>query len=162
MVAHHAHQALGGLAGDLFADETKNYLLTAQMTELMRKIGYTAIVRQNACPQQMAEVFYEMRGYTSLFKTKHNGLSRSRASQWDEFVIRTDGVWRKYSGNVAQQNKNDSVPIFPNRSLLRKSHFQPRETAGLTIGHGKQYNQESANIRIYPRCAPKGRHQEDL
>ncbi len=53
--------------GILFDDETKNYLRTAQMKEMMRQIGYTDIVMQNACLQQMAEVLYEMKDYAGLF-----------------------------------------------------------------------------------------------
>ncbi|MDO8803666.1 MAG: clostripain-related cysteine peptidase, partial [Elusimicrobiota bacterium] len=53
--------------GILFDDETKNYLRTAQMKEMMRQIGYTDIVMQNACLQQMAEVLYEMKDSAGLF-----------------------------------------------------------------------------------------------
>jgi hypothetical protein len=53
--------------GILFDDETKNYLRTAQMKEMMRQIGYTDIVMQNACLQQMAEVLYEMKDSVGLF-----------------------------------------------------------------------------------------------
>ncbi|OGS05167.1 MAG: hypothetical protein A3J70_00275 [Elusimicrobia bacterium RIFCSPHIGHO2_02_FULL_61_10] len=53
--------------GILFDDETKNYLRTAQMKEMMRQIGYTDIVMQNACLQQMAEVLYEMKDNVGLF-----------------------------------------------------------------------------------------------
>ncbi len=53
--------------GILFDDETKNYLRTAQMKEMMKQIGYTDIVMQNACLQQMAEVLYEMKDYAGLF-----------------------------------------------------------------------------------------------
>ena len=53
--------------GILFDDETKNYLRTAQMKEMMRQIGYTDIVMQNACLQQMAEVLYEMKDHVGLF-----------------------------------------------------------------------------------------------
>jgi len=53
--------------GILFDDETKNYLRTAQMKEMMRQIGYTDILMQNACLQQMAEVLYEMKDNVGLF-----------------------------------------------------------------------------------------------
>lgn len=56
-----------GNKGILFDDETKNYLRTAQMKEMMRQIGYTDIVMQNACLQQMAEVLYEMKDSVGLF-----------------------------------------------------------------------------------------------
>lgn len=57
----------GAAKGILFDDETKNYLRTAQMKEMMRQIGYTDIVMQNACLQQMAEVLYEMKDSVGLF-----------------------------------------------------------------------------------------------
>jgi len=53
--------------GILFDDETKNYVRTAQMGEMMKQIGYVDILMQNACLQQMAEVLYEMKDYTGLF-----------------------------------------------------------------------------------------------
>jgi hypothetical protein len=53
--------------GILFDDETKNYLRTAQMKEMMRQIGYTDVFMQNACLQQMAEVLYEMKDSVGLF-----------------------------------------------------------------------------------------------
>ncbi len=53
--------------GILFDDETKNYVRTAQLGEMMRQIGYVDILMQNACLQQMAEVLYEMKDYVGLF-----------------------------------------------------------------------------------------------
>jgi len=53
--------------GILFDDETKNYVRTRQMGEMMRQIGYVDVLMQNACLQQMAEVLYEMKDYAGLF-----------------------------------------------------------------------------------------------
>ncbi len=53
--------------GILFDDETKNYVRTAQLGEMMRQAGYVDVLMQNACLQQMAEVLYEMKDYTGLF-----------------------------------------------------------------------------------------------
>ena len=53
--------------GILFDDETKNYVRTAQMGEMMRQAGYVDIVMQNACLMQMSEVLYEMKDYAGLF-----------------------------------------------------------------------------------------------
>ncbi len=53
--------------GILFDDETKNYVRTRQMGEMMRQIGYVDVLMQNACMQQMAEVLYEMKDYAGLF-----------------------------------------------------------------------------------------------
>jgi hypothetical protein len=53
--------------GILFDDETKNYVRTRQMGDMMKMAGYVDIVMQNACLQQMAEVLYEMKDYTGLF-----------------------------------------------------------------------------------------------
>lgn len=64
-----AHTAGTGTSakGILFDDETKNYVRTKQMGEMMRQAGYVDIVMQNACLQQMAEVLYEMKDYAGLF-----------------------------------------------------------------------------------------------
>ena len=53
--------------GILFDDETKNYVRTRQMGEMMKQIGYVDVLMQNACLQQMAEVLYEMKDHTGLF-----------------------------------------------------------------------------------------------
>jgi len=53
--------------GILFDDETKNYVRTAQMGEMMRQIGHVDVLMQNACLQQMAEVLYEMKDSVGLF-----------------------------------------------------------------------------------------------
>ncbi len=53
--------------GILFDDETKNYVRTAQMGEMMRQAGYVDVLMQNACLQQMAEVLYEMKDSVGLF-----------------------------------------------------------------------------------------------
>lgn len=53
--------------GILFDDETKNYVRTRQMGDMMRQIGYVDVLMQNACLQQMAEVLYEMKDYAGLF-----------------------------------------------------------------------------------------------
>ena len=62
-----APSGTGTTKGILFDDETKNYVRTAQMGEMMKQIGYVDILMQNACLQQMAEVLYEMKDYTGLF-----------------------------------------------------------------------------------------------
>ncbi|MHB0996933.1 MAG: clostripain-related cysteine peptidase [Elusimicrobiales bacterium] len=53
--------------GILFDDETKNYVRTKQLGEILRQAGYVDVVVQNACLQQMAEVLYEMKDGAGLF-----------------------------------------------------------------------------------------------
>ncbi|MDD5209303.1 MAG: clostripain-related cysteine peptidase [Elusimicrobiales bacterium] len=53
--------------GILFDDETKNYVRTRQLGEMMKGAGYVDVLMQNACLQQMAEVLYEMKDYAGLF-----------------------------------------------------------------------------------------------
>jgi len=56
-----------GNKGILFDDETKNYVRTHQLGEILRQAGYVDILMQNACLQQMAEVLYEMKDGAGLF-----------------------------------------------------------------------------------------------
>ncbi len=53
--------------GILFDDDTKNYVRTHQLGEILRQAGYVDILMQNACLQQMAEVLYEMKDGAGLF-----------------------------------------------------------------------------------------------
>ena len=53
--------------GILFDDETKNYVRTRQLGEILRQAGYVDVFVQNACLQQMAEVLYEMKDNVGLF-----------------------------------------------------------------------------------------------
>lgn len=52
--------------GILFDDETKNYVRTKQLGEILRQSGYVDIFAMNACLMQMAEVGYEVKDYTGL------------------------------------------------------------------------------------------------
>lgn len=52
--------------GIAFDDETKNYIRTRQLGEILRQTGYIDVFAMNACLMQMAEVAYEMKGYTGL------------------------------------------------------------------------------------------------
>lgn len=52
--------------GILFDDETKNYVRTRQLGEILRATGYVDIFAMNACLMQMAEVGYEVKDYTGL------------------------------------------------------------------------------------------------
>jgi hypothetical protein len=56
-----------GNKGILFDDETKNYVRTHQLGEILRQAGYVDILMQYACLQQMAEVLYEMKDGAGLF-----------------------------------------------------------------------------------------------
>jgi len=56
----------GTSKGVLFDDDTKNYVRTKQMGEMMKNAGYVDVVVFNACLMQMAEVAYEIKDYTSL------------------------------------------------------------------------------------------------
>lgn len=86
--------------GILFDDETKNYLRTAQMREMMRQIGYTDIVMQNACLQQMAEVLYEMKDYAGLFV----GSEETMLAQGFDYT----GLLNFMNGNPAFTNEQFS------------------------------------------------------
>ncbi len=52
--------------GIAFDDETKNYIRTKQLGEILKASGYIDVFAMNACLMQMAEVAYEMKGYTGL------------------------------------------------------------------------------------------------
>jgi len=52
--------------GISFDDDTKNYIRTKQIAEILRQSGYIDVVVFNACLMQMAEVDYEIKDYTSL------------------------------------------------------------------------------------------------
>lgn len=52
--------------GIAFDDDTKNYIRTKQLGEILKASGYIDIFAMNACLMQMAEVAYEMKGYTGL------------------------------------------------------------------------------------------------
>ncbi len=65
------HDAMDGSIptgrGILFDDETKNYVRTRQLGEILRQAGFVDVVVQNACLQQMAEILYEMKDNAGLF-----------------------------------------------------------------------------------------------
>jgi len=52
--------------GILFDDETKNYVRTKQLGEILKQTGYVDVFAMNACLMQMAEVGYEVKDYTGL------------------------------------------------------------------------------------------------
>ncbi|HAT73297.1 MAG TPA: hypothetical protein DCS63_10830 [Elusimicrobia bacterium] len=52
--------------GILFDDETKNYVRTRELGEILRQTGYMDVFVQNACLQQMAEIGYEVKDLTGL------------------------------------------------------------------------------------------------
>ena len=52
--------------GILFYDETKNYVRTRQLGEILKQSGYVDIFALNACLMQMAEVGYEVKDHTGL------------------------------------------------------------------------------------------------
>ena len=52
--------------GILFDDETKNYVRTRQLGEILRQAGYVDVFVQNACLQQMAEIGYEIKDGAGL------------------------------------------------------------------------------------------------
>ncbi|MBI4351766.1 MAG: hypothetical protein HY550_10020 [Elusimicrobia bacterium] len=52
--------------GILFDDETKNYVRTRQLGEILRQAGYVDVFVQNACLQQMAEIGYEVKDGAGL------------------------------------------------------------------------------------------------
>ncbi len=52
--------------GILFDDETKNYVRTKQLGEILKTSGYVDVFAMNACLMQMAEIGYEVKDYTGL------------------------------------------------------------------------------------------------
>jgi len=52
--------------GIAFDDDTKNYIRTREMGEILRQTGYVDVFMMNACLMQMAEVAYEMKGHAGL------------------------------------------------------------------------------------------------
>ncbi|OGS10415.1 MAG: hypothetical protein A2234_06490 [Elusimicrobia bacterium RIFOXYA2_FULL_58_8] len=52
--------------GILFDDETKNYVRTRQLGEILKAAGYVDVFAMNACLMQMAEVGYEVKDHTGL------------------------------------------------------------------------------------------------
>ncbi|MCG2725900.1 MAG: clostripain-related cysteine peptidase [Elusimicrobia bacterium] len=52
--------------GILFDSETKNYVRTKELGEMMKQSGYVDVFVSNACLMQMAEVAYEIKDYTGL------------------------------------------------------------------------------------------------
>ena len=52
--------------GILFDDETKNYVRTGELGEILRQGGYVDVFAMNACLMQMAEVAYEVKDNTGL------------------------------------------------------------------------------------------------
>ncbi len=52
--------------GILFDDDTKNYVKTKQLGEILRQTGYVDVFVMNACLMQMAEVGFEIKDYTGL------------------------------------------------------------------------------------------------
>jgi hypothetical protein len=56
----------GAAKGILFDDETKNYVRTRQLGEILRQGGYVDVFTMNACLMQMAEVAYEVKDNAGL------------------------------------------------------------------------------------------------
>jgi len=56
----------GASKGILFDDETKNYVRTRQLGDILRATGYVDVFVMNACLMQMAEVAYEVKDNTGL------------------------------------------------------------------------------------------------
>ncbi|MBI4655134.1 MAG: hypothetical protein HY746_00150 [Elusimicrobia bacterium] len=52
--------------GIAFDEETKNYIRTKQMGEILKAAGGVDFYASNACLMQMAEIAYEMKDYTDL------------------------------------------------------------------------------------------------
>ena len=52
--------------GILFDDETRNYVRTRELGEILRQGGYVDVFAMNACLMQMAEVAYEVKDNTGL------------------------------------------------------------------------------------------------
>jgi len=60
------HPAGTGTRGILFDDETKNYVRTRELGEILRQGGYVDVFAMNACLMQMAEVGYEVKDNAGL------------------------------------------------------------------------------------------------
>ena len=56
----------GANKGMLFDDETKNYVRTRELGEILRQAGYVDVFAMNACMMQMAEIAYEVKDNTGL------------------------------------------------------------------------------------------------
>ncbi|MCX5785037.1 MAG: clostripain-related cysteine peptidase [Elusimicrobia bacterium] len=56
----------GASRGILFDDETKNYVRTRQLGEILRQTGYVDVFAMNACLMQMAEIDYEVKDNVGL------------------------------------------------------------------------------------------------
>jgi len=56
----------GTSRGILFDDETKNYVRTRELGEILRQGGYVDVFAMNACLMQMAEVAYEVKDNAGL------------------------------------------------------------------------------------------------
>jgi hypothetical protein len=65
-VMEHQPAGTGASKGILFDDETKDYVRTRQLGEILRQSGYVDVFAMNACLMQMAEVAYEVKDYTGL------------------------------------------------------------------------------------------------
>lgn len=63
---HTAGTGTGASRGILFDDETKNYVRTKQLGDILRASGYVDVFVMNACLMQMAEVGYEVKDNTGL------------------------------------------------------------------------------------------------
>ncbi|MBU2573199.1 MAG: hypothetical protein KKH28_03885 [Elusimicrobia bacterium] len=63
---HSAGTGTNGNKGILFDDETKNYVRTKQLGDILRASGYMDVFVMNACLMQMAEVNYEVKDNTGL------------------------------------------------------------------------------------------------
>jgi hypothetical protein len=65
-VLSHASPAGISERGILFDDETKNYVRTRELGEILRQTAYMDVFVMNACLMQMAEVGYEVKDNTGL------------------------------------------------------------------------------------------------
>jgi len=65
-VMQHQPAGTGGNKGILFDDETKDYVRTPQLGEILRQTGYMDVFAMNACLMQMAEVAYEVKDNVGL------------------------------------------------------------------------------------------------
>jgi len=59
-------EGTGVSKGISFDDDTKNYIRTTQLAEILKNTGYVDVFAMNACLMQMSEVSYEMKDYTGL------------------------------------------------------------------------------------------------
>jgi len=64
--SHTAGTGTSRARGILFDDETKNYVRTKQLGDILRASGYVDVFVMNACLMQMAEVGYEVKDNTGL------------------------------------------------------------------------------------------------